>query len=191
MKEHTAMVKISSFKERLYRELFAICESTMKHLILLFLNAGQLEHVVCFSACSCFCNSCYAKHAYICLLTLWNICPFHSQRCGCFDIIIICIAGIGRTLGNEPVLNTLGKKIVTPWHEVPSWRLFIFYLLVSSKGRLVWQDLCLFYVLYATFCLIYIFGKLVMTFSDIGEIGCMSILKCHWMVIVENLVKQT
>ena len=28
------------------------------------------------------------------------------------------------------------------------------------------------------------FGKFVMTFTDIGEIGCMSILKFHWMVIV-------
>ena len=35
------------------------------------------------------------------------------------------------------------------------------------------------------------FGKFVMTFIDIGEIGCMSIPKCHWMVIVVNLVKQT
>ena len=29
------------------------------------------------------------------------------------------------------------------------------------------------------------------TFIDIGEIGCLSIPKCHWMVIVVNLVKQT
>ena len=35
------------------------------------------------------------------------------------------------------------------------------------------------------------FGKFVMTFIDIGNIGCMSISKCHWMVIVVNLVKQT
>ena len=34
------------------------------------------------------------------------------------------------------------------------------------------------------------FGTFVMTFSSIGEIGCMSIGKCHWMVIVVNLVKQ-
>ena len=33
------------------------------------------------------------------------------------------------------------------------------------------------------------FGKFVMTFIDIGEIGCISIAKCHWMVIVVNLVK--
>ena len=34
------------------------------------------------------------------------------------------------------------------------------------------------------------FGKFWMTFIDIGEkIGCMSIPKCHWMVIVVNLVK--
>ena len=35
------------------------------------------------------------------------------------------------------------------------------------------------------------FGIFVMTFIDNGEIGCMSIPKCHWMVIVLNLVKQT
>ena len=35
------------------------------------------------------------------------------------------------------------------------------------------------------------FGKSVKTFIDIGENVCMSILKCHWMVIVVNLVKQT
>ena len=34
------------------------------------------------------------------------------------------------------------------------------------------------------------FGKFVMTFIDIGEIGCTGIPKCHWMVIVVNLVKQ-
>ena len=35
------------------------------------------------------------------------------------------------------------------------------------------------------------FGKSVKTFIDIGENACMSIPKCHWMVIVVNLVKQT
>ena len=35
------------------------------------------------------------------------------------------------------------------------------------------------------------FGKFVMKFIDIGEIGCMSIPKCHWMVIMVNLFKQT
>ena len=35
------------------------------------------------------------------------------------------------------------------------------------------------------------FGKFVMTFIDIGEIGCMSILKGHWLVNVVNLVKWT
>ena len=29
-----------------------------------------------------------------------------------------------------------------------------------------------------------------MTFIAIGKIGCMSIPKCHWMVIVVNRVKQ-
>ena len=35
------------------------------------------------------------------------------------------------------------------------------------------------------------FGKFVMTFIHIAEIGCMIIPKCQWMVIVVNLVKQT
>ena len=34
------------------------------------------------------------------------------------------------------------------------------------------------------------FGKFVMTFVDIGEIGCTSILKSHWIVIVVNLVNK-
>ena len=33
------------------------------------------------------------------------------------------------------------------------------------------------------------FGKFVMTFINTGEIGGMSIHKCHWVVIVVNLVK--
>ena len=48
-----------------------------------------------------------------------------------------------------------------------------------------------FYGLYALFRLMCISGKFVMTFIDTGEIGCMSIPKCHWLVIVVNLVKQT
>ena len=35
------------------------------------------------------------------------------------------------------------------------------------------------------------FGKFVVTFIYIGEIGCISKPKCHWLVIVVNLVKQT
>ena len=35
------------------------------------------------------------------------------------------------------------------------------------------------------------FGEFVMTCIDIGEIGCMGIPKCLWMVIVVHLVKQT
>ena len=34
------------------------------------------------------------------------------------------------------------------------------------------------------------FDKFLMTFLDIGEIGCMSINKYHWIAIVVNLVKQ-
>ena len=33
------------------------------------------------------------------------------------------------------------------------------------------------------------FDKFVISFIDIGEIGCVSMPKCHWMVIVVNLLK--
>ena len=43
------------------------------------------------------------------------------------------------------------------------------------------------------YCMHYLFnvyfGISVKVFIDIGEIGCMVILKCHWTVIVVNLVK--
>ena len=45
------------------------------------------------------------------------------------------------------------------------------------------------YIACAIFFNVY-FVKFVMTFIDIGEIGCINIPKCHWMVIVVNLVKQ-
>ena len=71
--------------------------------------------------------------------------------------------------------------------DVSFWRLFIFPLLVKCKGSLVG----IFYVLYALICLNVYFGKFVIAFIEIGEIGCMSIPKCLWMVIVVNLVIQT
>ena len=85
---------------------------------------------------------------------------------------------------------TLGKKIGTPRNGVPFWRLFIFYLLVRSKGRLVGR----IYVFLCIVCTILFnryFGKFVMAFIDIRKNGCMSIPKCHLMVLVINLVKQT
>ena len=87
-------------------------------------------------------------------------------------------------------LHSWKHNVVTPRNEVPFWRSFIFYLLVRSKGRLVGRIYG-----FSMYCKRYLFnvyfGKLVMTFIDIGEIGFMSISKCHWMVIVVNLVKQT
>ena len=48
---------------------------------------------------------------------------------------------------------------------------------------------------FSTYCMHYfvqcVFGKFVMTYIDIREIGCMSIPKCHWMVIVLNRILQT
>ena len=66
--------------------------------------------------------------------------------------------------------------------------LSIFYLRVKSKGRLVGRMYgfsinCMYHLFYVHF---WIF---VMSFFDIGEIDCMSIAKCHWVVIVVNLVK--
>ena len=86
------------------------------------------------------------------------------------------------------LLYTRGKKVVATLNEVAFWQLFIFYLLVRSKGRLgVMAFLCII-------CLILFnvyFGEFVMTCIDIGEIGCKGIPKCLWMVIVVHLVKQT
>ena len=73
--------------------------------------------------------------------------------------------------------------------EAPFWRLFIFYLLMRSRGRLVGR-IYGFQCIVCTILLNVYFGKFVMTFIDIGEIGCTSIAKCHWMVVVVNLVKQ-
>ena len=61
---------------------------------------------------------------------------------------------------------------------------------MSFKGRLDgringFPMYCVHYFVYVYF------GKFVMTFIDIGEIGCMSIPKCRWMVIMVNLFKQT
>ena len=76
---------------------------------------------------------------------------------------------------NENLWNTLlEKKVVTPWNEVPFWWLFIFYLLLKSKSRLVGR----IYVFLCIVCLILFnvyFGKFMMTFIDIGQNGCMSI----------------
>ena len=52
-----------------------------------------------------------------------------------------------------------GLPILLPRNDVLFWQLFMSYLLVRT------------------------IGKFVMTFIDIIEIGCMSIPKCHWMVI--------
>ena len=83
---------------------------------------------------------------------------------------------------------TLGKKVVTPQNEVSPWQSFIFYLFLRSEGRLVGR-IYVFYAFQAISCLMRFFGKFVMTFIDIGEIGCMDLPKCHWVVIVVNLVK--
>ena len=61
-------------------------------------------------------------------------------------------------------ITVLANKFVTPRNEVPFWRLFIFYLLVRSKGRLVGR-------IYGIVCAILFnmyFGIFVMTFIDIG-----------------------
>ena len=60
---------------------------------------------------------------------------------------------------------------------------------MRSKGTLVGR-IYVFLRIVCTILNVY-FGKFVMTFIDIGEIGCISILEYHWMVIVVNLVRQT
>ena len=86
----------------------------------------------------------------------------------------------------NPIFYTLGKMVVTPQNEIPFWRIFIFYLLVRSKGRLVGRIYFFLCILWAIMFNVY-FGKFVITFIDTREIGCMSIPKYHWMVIVVNL----
>ena len=56
-----------------------------------------------------------------------------------------------------------------------------------SKGRLVGRSYV--FSLYSTILFNVYYGKFVMTFIHIGENDCMSMPKCHWMVIVVNLVK--
>ena len=99
--------------------------------------------------------------------------------------------GVGCCGINQPLWCALLKKIiVTPRIEVSSWRLFIFSLLVRSKGRLL-TGFMVFLCTVSTILFNVYFGKFVITFFDIGEIGCTSIPKCHGVVFVAHLVKQT
>ena len=82
---------------------------------------------------------------------------------------------------------TLGKKVVTPWNEVPfgdhSYSICLWVLKVGWLAAFM-VVLCIVHItLFNAY-----FGKFAMTFI---EIGCMNIPKCHWMVIVVNLVKWT
>ena len=70
---------------------------------------------------------------------------------------------------NHSFFYTLGKKAVTPPNQVSFWWLFIFYLLIRSKGRLVGM-VCVFLCFVCTILFNVYFGKFVMTFIDIGEI---------------------
>ena len=56
------------------------------------------------------------------------------------------------------------------------WQLFIFYLLVRSKGRL-WEGFLVFVCILCTILFNVYFGNFLMTFIDIGEIGCMNMPK--------------
>ena len=96
---------------------------------------------------------------------------------------------------SHPIGNTiyaLGKKLLHTRMGYFFWRLLIFYLLVRSKGRLV--NLPGFVIFPCIVCTILFnvhFDKMAMTFIYIGAIGCMSIHKCHWVLIVVNLVKKS
>ena len=88
------------------------------------------------------------------------------------------------------VHTLLEKRLLHLRNEVTFWRLFIFYLLLRSQGRLVGR-IYAFQCIVCTILFDVYFGKSVRRFIDIGEIGCMDTPKCNWMVIVVNLVKQT
>ena len=63
---------------------------------------------------------------------------------------------------NTQTKYTLGKKVVTPRNGVPFWRLFIFYLLVRSKGRLAGRIYVFLCIACAILFNVYL-GKFVMT----------------------------
>ena len=82
------------------------------------------------------------------------------------------------------------KRVVTPGNGEPFGDYSYLYLFVGFRRRQVGRIYVFLYIICTILFNVY-FGKLVMTFIDIGEIGCMSIPECHWMVIVVNMVKQT
>ena len=84
---------------------------------------------------------------------------------------------------------TLENNVVTPWNEVPFWRLSILHLLLGFEGKLD-DRMHVFLCIVCTILFYVYFDKFVMTFIDIWEISRMSIPKFYWMVIVVNLVKQ-
>ena len=90
---------------------------------------------------TCFCDSCMGSGHCI-TTTIWRCRKNFSQR----------------------------QRSFTPWNEVPFWRLFIFYLLVKSKSRLVGR--------------IYVFLCIVCTILLNLYFG-----KCWWhLLILEKLV---
>ena len=68
--------------------------------------------------------------------------------------------------------TALEKMVVAFRNEVHFWRLFIFYLLVRSEGRLVGRSYVFLCMVWTILFNIY-FGKFLMTFIDIGEIDRM------------------
>ena len=99
---------------------------------------------------------------------------------------IFCGKYIGFTVFYQST-NTLGKLLLHPGMRYLGDYSFS-YLLLRSKCRLVGRIYVFMYCMHYLFNVH--FGTFVMTFIDIGEIGCMIIPKCHWVVIVGNLVKQ-
>ena len=65
---------------------------------------------------------------------------------------------------------TLRKKAVTPPNRVSFWWLFIFYLLIRFKGRVVGMVYVFFLCFVCTILFNVYFGKFLKTFIDIGEI---------------------
>ena len=100
-----------------------------------------------------------------------------------------------KSLSYKPVKKISLFICILSWQYTPERGTFlaIFHILSACLWGLKAGWLRGFGFFQCIVCTIFnvYFGKFVMTCIDIGEIGCMSIPQCLWIVIVVNLVKQT
>ena len=91
-------------------------------------------------------------------------------------------------------MKKFGYTLLKKRCYTPEWATFLAIIHILSvcevKIRMV-GGFMFFLCIVCTILFNVHFGKFVMTFIDIGEIGCMIIPKCHWMVIMVNVVKRT